>query len=258
MNAGEKNTGQITVPSFVNETAGFTGRVTSSVVVYDSLGKSHNLTIDFIKTEDEGTWAWEVVPDGSEQVVRGGSGRVVFDTNGNYLSFMYDAGVDALTIDPRNGAADMIIKIHGAAAGGFTGLSQFDSVSTLHGRDQDGRRSETLNGFHIEPDGSIIGSFGTGDELKLAQIALAQFKDPSGLTKIGGSNFVATDESGIAQIGTADSQGTAIEPNSLELSTVDLADQFTAMIEAQRAYQAAARVISTFEQIFDETSRLKR
>jgi flagellar hook protein FlgE len=258
LNAAEDNVGQITVPSFVNETAGFTGRVTSSVVVYDSLGKSHNLTIDFVKTEDEGTWAWTIAGTGKEEVIRGGSGRAVFDASGNFLSFVYDGGVDAVTLDPQNGSNELVIRVHGEACDGFTGLTQFDSVSTMHGRNQDGRKSELLNSFHVESDGSIIGSFGTGEELKLAQIALAQFKDPVGLEKIGGSNYVATDESGMAHIGTPESQKSAIEPSSLELSTVDLADQFTKMIEAQRAYQAASKVISTFEEIFEQTAQLKR
>ena len=256
--ADSDNVGQVSVPSFVNDTAGYTGRATTSIVAYDSLGKSHNLTIDFVKTEDEGTWVWSVSGADDEEITRGGSGRAVFDNGGNFLSFIYDGGVDAVTIDPQNGADQMTIRIRGEATDGFTGLSQYDSVSTLYGRDQDGRASESLNGFSIETDGSIIGSFGTGEEIKLAQIALASFKDPSGLQKIGDSSYAATDESGIAQIGTAESQNSTIEPSSLELSTVDLADQFTKMIEAQRAYQAASRVITTFEEVFDETSRLKR
>ncbi|MCD6204650.1 MAG: flagellar hook-basal body complex protein [Candidatus Marinimicrobia bacterium] len=256
--ADSDNVGQLTVPSFVNETAGYTGRATTSIIVYDSLGKSHNLTVDFVKTKDEGTWVWTVTGADNEEIIRGGSGRAVFDNSGNFLSFIYDGGVDAVTIDPQNGAEEMIIRIRGEASGGFTGLSQYNSVSTLYGREQDGRASESLNGFSIQSDGSIIGSFGTGEEIKLAQIALATFKDPTGLQKIGDSSYVATDESGIAQIGTAESQNSTIEPSSLELSTVDLADQFTKMIEAQRAYQAASRVITTFEEVFDETSRLKR
>jgi flagellar hook protein FlgE len=258
LNADSENVGQITVPSFVNDTAGSTGRVTSSIMVYDSLGKSHNLTIDFVKTEDEGTWAWTITGTGNEEIVRGGSGRAVFDASGNFLSFVYDGGVDAVTIDPQNGSNELVIRVSGEATDGFTGLSQYDSVSTMYARDQDGRASETLSSFFVDSDGSIIGSFGTGEELKLAQIALAQFKDPAGLQKTGGSNYVATSESGIAHIGSPESQNSTIEASSLELSTVDLADQFTKMIEAQRAYQAASKVISTFEEIFDQTAQLKR
>lgn len=257
LTADADNVGQVTVPSFVNTTVGVTGRVSTSIVVYDSLGKSHNLTIDFIKTQDEGTWAWTITGAGDEEIIRGGSGRAVFDNSGNFLSFIYDGGVDAVTLDPQNGASQMTLRIHGEAYEGFTGISQFDSVSTLHGRNQDGRKSESMNGFRIANDGSIIGSFGTGEEIKLGQIALASFKDPVGLQKTGNGYYVATDVSGIAHVGTPESQNATIEPESLELSTVDLADQFTKMIEAQRAYQAASRVISTFEQIFEETSRLK-
>ncbi len=256
--ADSANVGQIAVPSFTNEVAGFTGRVTTSVVCYDSLGKSHNLTIDFVKTEDESTWAWTITGSGDEDIVHGGSGHAIFDSNGNFLSFNYDNGVDSVLINPENGADEMTIRMCCESIDGFTGVSQFDTVSTMHVRDQDGRQSEPLSDFHIESDGSIIGTFGTGEELKLAQIALAQFNDPAALEKIGGSNYVATEESGMAHIGTAESQKATIEPSSLELSTVDLADQFTKMIETQRAYQAASKVISTFEEIFEQTTQLKR
>jgi flagellar hook protein FlgE len=258
LTASSENVGQITVPSFKNETAGFTGRVSTSAVVYDSLGKSHNLTIDFIKTDDDSTWTWTITGSDDEEIVHGNSGRILFDANGDFMSFAYDNGVDSVLINPGNGADDVNLRICCEPSGGFTGVSQFDTVSTMHVRDQDGRQSETLNDFHIESDGSVMGTFGTGQELKLAQIALAQFNDPAGLEKIGGSNYVATDESGIAHIGTTESQKAVIEPSSLELSTVDLADQFTKMIETQRAYQAASKVISTFEEIFEQTTQLKR
>jgi len=254
--AASGNTGQIIVPSFVNSTAGQTGRVSTSIVIYDSLGKSHNLTIDFVKTRDEGVWAWSVSGAEEEEIIRGGSGRAIFDNSGNFLSFIYDGGVDAVTIDPRNGANQMSIKIHGESNEGFSGISQFDSVSTLYGRHQDGRQAQTMNGFYINNEGAIIGLFGTGDEVKLGQIALATFKDYQGMQKTGNGYYVATDVSGIPQIGTPESLGAALVSESLEISNVDLADQFTKMIEAQRAYQAAARVISTYQTICDETTRL--
>lgn len=254
--ADENNVGQIIVPSFVNTTAGQTGRVSTSIVIYDSLGKSHNITIDFVKTRDEGVWAWSVSGAENEEIIRGGSGRAIFDNSGNFLSFIYDGGVDAVTINPRNGANTLSIKIHGEAHEGFSGISQFDSVSTLYGRDQDGRQAQNMNGFYINSEGAIIGLFGTGDEVKLGQIALATFKDFQGLQKTGSGNYVATDVSGIPQIGTPESLGSTIESESLEISNVDLSDQFTKMIEAQRAYQAASRVISTYQTILDETTRL--
>lgn len=259
LSASDGNTGLMSVPSFVNTESGYTARVSTSMVVYDSLGESHNLTINFTKTENTGEWNWEIVTSSDETIVKGGSGKVLFDSDGNLISFIYDGGVDALTLSLSNGAEDMVIRIHADEQEGITaGITQFNAVSTLHTKHQDGKESGTLNDFRIQPDGTIIGYFTNGEEAKLAQIALAEFANPSGLKRVGGSNFIPTEESGVPNIGKADSLGSNIESGSLELSTVDLADQFTKMIEAQRAYQAAARVISTLEQIADETTRLKR
>ena len=259
LSASDGNTGLMSVPSFVNTESGYTARVSTSMVVYDSLGESHNLTINFTKTENTGEWNWEIVASSGETIVEGGSGKVLFDSNGNLISFIYDGGVDALTLSLSNGAEDLVIRLHADEQEGITaGITQFNAVSTLHTKHQDGKESGTLNDFKIRSDGAIIGYFTNGEEAKLAQIALAEFANPSGLKRVGGSNFISTGESGVPNIGKAESLGSTIESGSLELSTVDLADQFTKMIEAQRAYQAAARVISTLEQIADETTRLKR
>ncbi|RKY47360.1 MAG: hypothetical protein DRP91_07700 [Candidatus Neomarinimicrobiota bacterium] len=259
LSASDGNTGLMSVPSFVNTESGYTARVSTSMVVYDSLGESHNLTINFTKTENTGEWNWEIVASSGETIVKGGSGKVLFDSNGSLISFIYDGGVDALTLSLSNGAEDLVIRLHADEQEGITaGITQFNAVSTLHTKHQDGKESGTLNDFKIRSDGAIIGYFTNGEEAKLAQIALAEFANPSGLKRVGGSNFISTGESGVPNIGKAESLGSTIESGSLELSTVDLADQFTKMIEAQRAYQAAARVISTLEQIADETTRLKR
>jgi flagellar hook protein FlgE len=254
---GSPGVGQkITLPTFSNTIPGFTGRVTTSMVVYDSLGASHNLIIEFTKTENDGEWTWEITGSGNEQIVSGGTGRILFDSQGNFISFQYDGGVDALTFAPGEGAATMTIQIHGHGTDGFSGLSQFDFVSTLVAREQDGRKTGSLNGFQIDSDGSIYGSFTNGEKQKLGQIALAKFNNPSGLEKVSGSNFIDTIDSGIPQIGTADSLDSDIESGSLESSTVDLTEELTQMIEAQRSFQAAARVLSTYTDFLEETVRL--
>ena len=258
LTAADGNAGEISFPGFALVDEGYQGKISTSIIIYDSLGKSHNIGIDFLKSEDQGTWLWSATCGDDSTIIKGGSGRVIFDPDGSLASFVFDGGADAIVLDSENGAAEMKVNLHCEATDGFIGLSQFESVSTLQGREQDGRKSEILSGFSIDNDGKIFGSFGTGEQIQLAQIALAKFRNPMGLEKIGEGYFKDTAESGIAHISTASSQGSVLESNSLELSTVDLADQFTKMIEAQRAYQAASKVINTFEEIFDETSRLKR
>jgi flagellar hook protein FlgE len=252
------NQGEISIPGFVNTVEGYTGRITTSAVVYDSLGKGHSLTMDFEKTENSGEWIWNLRCSGDEEILSGGTGKAIFDSDGNLVSFTYDGGVNKLSIDPKSGAGQMDIVIHGKASEGYSGISQFDSVSTLLSRDQDGRKSGTLKDFYVDTEGSVIGLFTNGENLKLAQVALAQFNNSGGLMKANGSNYIATAESGSPKIDAANNLGATIESGSLEVSTVDMADQFTRMIEAQRSYQAAARVITTFDQILEETTRLKR
>jgi len=259
LTADTGNTGVMSVPGFVNTVAGYTANTSASMVVFDSLGQSHNITIVFKKTGTAGEWEWEVKTSTEETIVSGGTGRILFDADGDLVGFLYDGGVDALRLRLANGADDLEIKIHSEEQEGVSsGVTQYNAVSTLHTKYRDGRESGYLSEFKIEGDGSIIGYFTNGEEAKIAQIALAKFTNPAGLKKAGGSNFLPTENSGFPNIGEAESLDSTIESGNLELSTVDLAEEFTKMIEAQRAYQAAARVVSTLEQIADVTTNLKR
>ena len=258
ISAASGNTGLVTLPSFINSDEGFTGTVSTSVVIYDSLGDNHNLTLDFEKTENPGEWLWSASASGDETITAGSSGKVLFDSSGALVSFSFDNGATSLTLDPGNGSDSLDINIHAASEDGTRSISQFQSVSTLQVTDQDGIKSGRLDSFSIDTDGSILGAFTNGQETVLGQLAVAKFNNPSGLKKIGQSNFTTTDDSGIALIGKADSQDSEIKSESLEISTVDIADQFTQLIEAQNAYQAAAKVINTFEEVADQAARLKR
>jgi flagellar hook protein FlgE len=100
-----------------------------------------------------------------------------------------------------------------------------------------------------------------GDEtVILAQVALARFDNPGGLTRAGGSLFVnATNAAGAAQIGApgADGRGT-IQSGTLEMSNVDLAQEFTNLIMAQRGFQANARTVTSSDEMLQELVDIKR
>ncbi len=256
------STGQLTIPSFTNAAEGYTAKVTTSVIAFDGLGNSHNVTIDFIKpnnsSENFGQWNWVASVSGDENIITGGSGTVEFDAGGNLLAFKYDGGVDTLTLDPQNGSSPVSMKLQVTAQGEYSGLTQFNTVSSVEVREQDGAAAGKLNGIKVETDGSIIASFTNGQEDKIAQLAMAKFANPSGLDNIGGSNFKESASSGVVNIGQADSQNSEIIAESLESSTMDLADQFAKLIEAQNAYQAAARVVNTIQEVADQAVSLKR
>jgi len=256
---GVGNTGTINLAGFVNTTPGATGRVTTSVIVYDSLGGSHNLVVDYIKTANNGEWTWQASTSGDETITSGGSGSVFFDSTGQLSAFTFNGGINELVIDPGNGADPMTMNLHAEAGDEYTGMSQFDSLSTLTVRDQDGRATGELLGITIGRDGTIAGSFSNGMIDPIAQLAFARFQNNNGLSDLGDGLFQESIASGLEQIVNLEDDLTAsIVSGALEMSNVDLSKEFTEMITAQRGFQANAKVITTADQMLDELVRLKR
>lgn len=111
-----------------------------------------------------------------------------------------------------------------------------------------------LSSFTVSSDGTVTGINSDGTTTSLGKVAIATFKNPSGLEKVGDSLYTPTTASGTA--GTTGA-GT-IEQNALEGSNVDLTDEMTNLIEAQRAYQANAQTITTADQVLQTLVGLKR
>ena len=136
---------------------------------------------------------------------------------------------------------------------GFTGMTSAEIDS------QDGRAAGTLESFSISKDGTVVGSFSNGAKQPVAQVAMAKFTNPAGLEKAGNSEYRITANSGGAVLGTAGSGGFgAIAAGSLEMSNVDLSQEFTNLIVAQRGFQANARIITTSDEVLNELTNLKR
>ncbi|MCC3276462.1 MULTISPECIES: flagellar hook protein FlgE [unclassified Arthrobacter] len=147
----------------------------------------------------------------------------------------------------------------GGATVDLTGLSSYAGVSTASVTGQDGRAAGTLESFSIAKDGTLIGSFTNGAKQALARIAVATFTNPAGLEKAGNSGFTATVNSGNPVLGGPGDpgMGNAIA-GSLEMSNVDLSQEFTNLIVAQRGFQANARIITTSDEVLQELTNLKR
>jgi len=148
-------------------------------------------------------------------------------------------------------------------AGGVTvdlsGVTGFANLRTVAITDQDGRASGALVSYTLTADGSLVGSFSNGATEVLAQIALASFDNPEGLEKAGSSQYRVGANSGAAQIGVAGSDGLGdLVSGALEMSNVDLSQEFTNLIVAQRGFQANARIITTSDEVLQELTSLKR
>ena len=116
-----------------------------------------------------------------------------------------------------------------------------------------------LTSFTIGQDGTIQGVYDNGTTKNLARVALANFQNPSGLMQVGNSLFQVSNNSGDPLVGAPGDEGMgSIIPSSLEMSNVDLSEEFTDMIVTQRGFQANSRIITTSDEMLQELVNLKR
>jgi len=141
----------------------------------------------------------------------------------------------------------------------FSSVTQFSAPNTASVAWQNGNPQGTLESFAINEAGEIIGTFSNGLTDILGKIALAIFNNPAGLQEVGNSLYVPSPNSGLPKIGEPGTGGRgSLIPGALEMSNVDLAEEFTRMIIAQRGFQANARVITTADAILGELVALRR
>ncbi|GMA88910.1 hypothetical protein GCM10025868_41600 [Angustibacter aerolatus] len=138
-------------------------------------------------------------------------------------------------------------------------VTGYAGLSTVGIDSQDGSSAGTLQGFSIGGDGVLTGTFSNGLSRALGQIAMATFSNPAGLVREGDSGYSASTNSGLAQIGTPDSgsRGT-LAGGMLEMSNVDLGQEFTNLIISQRGFQANSRIISAGDEILQDLINIKR
>ncbi|KQR44288.1 MULTISPECIES: flagellar hook protein FlgE [Frigoribacterium] len=206
--------------------------LTRDTKVYDAFGTEKTLTLSFTRTAG----GWNVV--GTDGSGAGGNTTLAFQDGAQV-----GAGsmvVDGITVD--------LSKI--------TGFAQLNTVAVT---DQNGREAGTLQGFTLSKDGTLVGQFSNGESLALGRIALATFTNPGGLEKAGASGYRATANSGGAALGIPGSPGVgSLSSGTLEMSNVDLSQEFTNLIVAQRGFQANARIITTSDEVLQELTNLKR
>jgi flagellar hook protein FlgE len=247
-----------------NDPANFNSSTT--VNVFDSQGGSHPVTLYFSKTADN-TWDVHYVHDdptvpgtlidaGTQNLVFNADGSLNTDNSGVGISFNFGGAVT----NPQPIAFNFGTGTGEAVAG--TGLdmsTQFASVFSVLSLNQDGYASGSLKNISVSEGGVITGAFTNGQTRAIGQVALARFISPSGLSKLGRNLYGESFDSGQPVVGTANSSGIGkVAANSLELSNVDLADQFVKMITAQRGFQANSRVITTTDELMTEMVNLKR
>jgi flagellar hook protein FlgE len=230
----------------------------TSITAYDSQGAKHNVTVTFTKSWNSNEWFWSAAVSGNEVIRSGGSGTVKFNPDGSLSSFNFAGGSTALRLDPNNGAEEMEISVSAGTPAAFDGLTSFASNSTAAARSQDGYGVGVLSNISIDSSGTITGIFTNGVSRVLAQIYIADFNNPAGLLKSGSNMYQTSANSGTAIMGMAgQTTSSTITSGALEISNVDLAQEFTNMIVAQRGFQANARIITTSDAMLQELVNLR-
>jgi flagellar hook protein FlgE len=241
---------------------------TTAVQIYDSLGAPHVATITYTKQAAAGTWNYAVTVPGAD-ITGGtagtpfsvGTGSVVFNASGVLTTVNGAAAADVTITTPtwRNGAAASSLRWDLVDANGAASLTGYVADSTNSSISQNGSAPGQIDNISIAADGTIMATFGAGQTVAIAQLALATFNNPKGLLKLGSSRYGESQAAGIANVGVAGAggRGTLIG-SALEGSNVDIAQEFTNMILAQRGYQANSKTITVSDELLVETLALKR
>lgn len=232
--------------------------------VVDEKGKEQTATIYFQKTGDD---KWELFDEepatfGDTSATKPKSFTSLnFDANGQLV--VADKTLAGQTINISSGKEDdsntavdeSVQKIK--LDFDFSNLTQVKGSTTAL-VNPNGNKEGKLESFNIGSSGEINGVYSNGLITTLGQLAVAKFSNSSGLTKTGGNTFQESINSGTANINIAGEGRGVIASGSLEMSNVDLSEEFTEMIVAQRGFQSNSRIITTSDEILQELVNLKR
>jgi len=226
----EKADGFHTLTNFQNLDINYTDLSTTTTLSYD---KPDILRVTNLLFDSKGQFQWPYDPENP----------------GNPSAARINLTLAAHEV----GADDIVFNVD------FSKLTQYASDSSAMITGQDGYKAGKLKSYTIDTRGNIVGSYDNGVSKTLATVAMANFTNPAGMQQVGGTLFKETVNSGTASISAAGTNGMGnIAPSSLEMSNVDLSEEFTDMIVTQRGFQANSRIITTSDEMLQELVNLKR
>ena len=247
--------------------AGSASAFSTPITVYDSLGSSHVLTLEFEKT-GANQWSYQVSMAGDE--VTGGTAGQPFDISGASGTLTFDA-LGQLT-DPAagspiafsitgltDGAADLNLTWDPYTSAGAGRITQFGQPSAPSASSQNGSAAAQLVRVGLADGGRVLAQYSNGDQVVVGQLAMASIRNPDTLLAAGNNAFQLSARTATASIGAPGTGGRGqIVGGSVEASTVDIAEEFTNLIVYQRGYEANSRVVTAADQLSQSTINLIR
>lgn len=271
-------TGQVSLSANLPATPAVGSTMSSQLQIYDTLGSMHTVTLDWVQNSSN-DWTVSIssaddtalairgtanilfgplasanpVPDGTVGNITGMSGSVT--TTG------YSAGGDAvLTFDTDVGNGPQTIILDLGTYGNTIGLTQFSgSQYNLRSMNQDGVPPGSFASISTRINGDIVENYDNGQTRIIARVPLVTFQNPNALQRQDGQAFTATIDSGTPISGEAGSNGAGnLVTGAVESSNVDIASEFSKLIVAQRAYSANTKMITTADELLQQTIDMKR
>ena len=236
--------------------------------VYDTLGNKHSIPLYYTLTK---TGSGATTSDGNEWTV----GLDSKDVNGTTTTIKEaDGSITTVTLTPvkmrfstsgelLDGGGTFKMTLTNGSFGtqevtlNLTAVTQYAGTSTIVGS-TDGHAAGRLSKVEFDSTGTLTGTYTNGVRQVEAQVAVAQFNNATGLTKQGGSLYAESNNSGVANIKTATDHGVTLTPGALEMSNVDIADQFSDMIVTQRGFQSNSKIITVSDEMLETLINMKR
>lgn len=244
-----------------------TSNFSNSMTIYDNIGTARTVTAYYNKT-DNNSWEYHIGVDGKD--IEGGkpdsmhemaSGVLLFNDKGQLLeekakknSFNFNKG--ASQDQKINFNWGLSLKEGGS---GLDASTQYGSDTAVARHTQDGSSAATLTSLSFNDKGILTANYNNGETRDIAQVAVAKFENNEGLFKIGKNLFKESKSSGQAALGKPGESGRGeILSKSVELSNVDIANEFVNLMTAQRNFQANAKTLTTADQMLQEVLQIKR
>ena len=244
----------------------------AQITVYDSLGEPHVATVTFEPTAVANTWSYSVAlpaADFANGVSTPITGTMQFDANGNLTTVTPTGGpagtvgtavgdVQSIGLNFNNALTDnannLNIQWNLLGTSGTPTISQVDTTSAVSATTQNGYASGQYQSFTIGSDGTVTASYSNGQQQNVGQLALANVANDQGLNLLGDGDYATTLASGTAVVGTSGTAGLAtVQDDALEASNVNISTEFSDLIIAQRAFEANAKSITTFDTVTQDT-----
>ena len=232
--------------------------LTLGVTAYDAIGTGHALSV--VLTPVPGpTLPLSYTVDVTEVQTGGPVSLLNAGNPAPALLFTGSGAFDNVNSSPASGQVLVDLPDGTQVTIDMSTISQFGGPKSLSVTKANGSSGGTLQQFRIAPDGTVVGIFSNGQKQDVARIAMANFNNPAGLEKLGNTSYGTSPNSGLAQIGVPGSGGRGdLLGGALEMSNVDLAQEFTSLIVAQRGFQANSRVITSSDEMLQDLVNIKR